>query len=46
MKAGISYVTGDITLALGITSGEAKDSTTVGTAGTTDDSVMIQQAQV
>jgi len=38
--AGISYVTGggDITVALGMTSGEAKDSTTVGTAGTTDDS--------
>ena len=38
VTAGISYVTGDITLALGTTHGEAKDSTTLGTAGTTDDS--------
>jgi hypothetical protein len=38
LKAGIKYVTGDITLAVGTTSGEAKDSTTAGTAGTTDDS--------
>jgi len=37
--AGISYAASDdITLALGMTSGEAKDSTTIGTAGTTDDS--------
>jgi len=26
LKAGISYVTGDITLAVGVTSGEGKDS--------------------
>jgi hypothetical protein len=38
LKAGIKYVTGDITLAVGTTSGEGKDSTTAGTAGTTDDS--------
>ena len=38
VTAGIKYVTGDITLALGTTHGEAKDSTTLGTAGTTDDS--------
>jgi hypothetical protein len=38
MKAGIKYVSGDITLAIGTVSGEAKDSTTAGTAGTTDDS--------
>tara|TARA_B100000676_G_scaffold310270_1_gene376257 strand:+ start:936 stop:2012 length:1077 start_codon:yes stop_codon:yes gene_type:complete len=38
VTAGISYaVSDDITLALGATSGEAKDSTTSGTAGTTDD---------
>ena len=37
IKAGIKYVSGDITLALGATSGEAKDSTTTGTNGTTDD---------
>ena len=44
--AGVKYVTGDITLALGITSGEAKDSTTVGTAGTTDDSYDSTSASV
>jgi hypothetical protein len=38
MKAGISYVSGDLTVAVGTTSGEGKDSTTAGTAGTTDDS--------
>jgi len=38
VTAGIKYVTGDITLAMGATAGEAKDSTTIGTAGTTDDS--------
>jgi hypothetical protein len=38
LKAGIKYVTGDLTLAMGTTSGEGKDSTTAGTAGTTDDS--------
>jgi hypothetical protein len=37
MLAGIKYVSGDITLAIGATSGEGKDSTTTGTAGTTDD---------
>ena len=36
MKAGVSYVTGDITLAVGGTSGEGKDSA-FGTAPTTDD---------
>jgi hypothetical protein len=38
ITAGVKYVSGDITLALGATSGEAKDSTTAGTAGATDDS--------
>ena len=37
VKAGIKYVTGDITLNVGAVSGEAKDSVTAGTAGTTDD---------
>jgi hypothetical protein len=37
IKAGIKYVSGDITLNVGAKSGEAKDSSTVGTAGTTDD---------
>ena len=46
MKAGVSYVTGDITLALGVTAGEGKDSTTFGTAGTTDDSTDSTSASV
>ena len=46
VTAGIKYVTGDITLALGATSGEAKDSTTMGTAGTTDDSYDSTSASV
>jgi len=37
VKAGVKYVSGDITLNLGAVSGEGKDSSTVGTAGTTDD---------
>jgi hypothetical protein len=45
-KAGIKYVTGDITMALGVTSGEAKDSDTFGTAGTTDDSTDSTSASV
>ena len=46
VTAGVKYVTGDITLAVGATSGEAKDSTTMGTAGTTDDSVDSMSASV
>ncbi len=38
VKAGAKYVTGDITLNVGLVSGEAQDSDTQGTAGTTDDS--------
>ena len=38
LKAGIKYVTGDMTLQLGVVSGSAQDSTTIGTAGTTEDS--------
>jgi hypothetical protein len=38
VKAGVKYVTGDMTLQLGIVSGTAKDSDTIGTAGTNDDS--------
>jgi predicted porin len=37
LKVGASYVTGDITLALGVTSGEARDGN-FGSIGTTDDS--------
>ena len=36
-SVGAKYVTGDITLSIGYTSGEGKDSTTLGTAGTTED---------
>jgi hypothetical protein len=46
VKAGISYVSGDITLAIGTVAGEAKDSTTIGTAGTTDDSHDATSASV
>ena len=38
VKAGVKYVTGDMTLNLGVVAGSAKDSTTIGTAGTTEDS--------
>ena len=44
--AGIKYVTGDITLAVNTVAGEAKDSTTLGTAGTTDDSHDATSASV
>jgi len=46
VSAGVSYVTGDITLALSTVAGEAKDSTTIGTAGTTDDSHDATSASV
>jgi len=46
VKAGIKYVTGDITLNLGVVSGEAQDSTTIGTAGTTSDSYDKTSASV
>jgi len=46
-RIGISYAAGGgITLAIGATTGEAKDSTTVGTAGTTDDSHDATSASV
>ena len=38
IKAGVKYVTGDITLQLGIVAGSAQDSDTIGTAGVTEDS--------
>jgi predicted porin len=46
VKAGVKYVTGDITLNLGVVAGTAKDSTTIGTAGTTDDSYDKTSASV
>jgi len=36
-QVGAKYVAGDITLSIGYTAGEGKDSTTLGTAGTTED---------
>jgi hypothetical protein len=36
-KVGAKYVAGDITLSIGYSAGEGKDSTTLGTAGTTED---------
>jgi len=38
-KVGAKYVAGDITLSLGVSSGTGKDSETLGTAGTAEDSV-------
>jgi len=46
VKAGIKYVTGDMTLQLGIVAGSAQDSTTIGTAGTTEDSYDKTSASV
>ena len=46
MKAGASYVSGDLTFKLGITAGSAKDSATLGTAGTTEDSYDKTSASV
>ena len=46
IKAGIKYVTGDMTLQLGIVAGSAQDSTTIGTAGTTADSYDKTSASV
>jgi len=37
MKMGVKYVTGDLTFNVGVIAGESKDSTTIGTAGTTAD---------
>jgi len=44
-KVGLTYVTGDITMKVGFASGTAQDDT-VGTAGTTDDSVESTSASV
>jgi len=45
-KVGIKYVAGDMTLSLGHTSGAGKASTTVGTAGTQEDSIETLAAGV
>ena len=46
VKAGVKYVTGDLTFNVGIVSGSAKDSATIGTAGTTEDSYDKTSASV
>jgi hypothetical protein len=46
VKAGVKYVTGDMTLQLGVVSGSAQDSITIGTAGTTEDSYDKTSASV
>jgi len=38
-KVGVKYVTGDVTLSVGYSSGAGKDSTTMGTAGSTEDAI-------
>jgi len=38
-KVGVKYVSGDVTLSVGYSSAEGADSTTLGTAGTSDDAV-------
>jgi len=45
-KAGVKYVTGDLTLNLGVANGTAKDSATIGTGGTTEDSKDVVSASV
>ena len=45
LKAGVKYVTGDITLALGMTAGESKDGD-FGSIGTTEDSSDSTSASV
>tara|TARA_B100000989_G_scaffold241398_1_gene188265 strand:- start:2010 stop:3062 length:1053 start_codon:yes stop_codon:yes gene_type:complete len=46
VAAGAKYVSGDLTFNVGFASGTSKDSTTVGTAGTTDDSEDTTSASV
>ena len=45
-KVGVKYVTGDITLSAGLTAAEGMDSATMGTKGTTSDSVDISEAGI
>jgi hypothetical protein len=44
--AGAKYVSGDLTFNVGVGSGSAKDSDTIGTAGTTEDSLDTVSASV
>jgi len=46
LKAGVKYVADDLTFNLGVVAGEAKDSTSLGTAGTTTDSIDKTTASV
>ena len=46
VKAGVKYVTGDMTLQLGVVAGSAQDSDTIGTAGVTEDSYDKTSASV
>ena len=45
-RFGVKYVSGDITLSAGMTTGEAKDSDTLGTKGTTSDSKDVTEAGI
>ena len=45
VKAGVKYVTGDLTFNVGIASGDAKDNT-IGSSGGTDDSKDVTSASV
>ena len=45
VKAGVKYVTGDLTFNVGIASGEAKDNA-IGSTGGTDDSKDVTSASV
>jgi len=46
VRAGVSYVIEDITIAVGVTAGEANDSDTIGTAGATADNHDVTDASV
>jgi len=46
VKAGVKYVSGDLTFNVGFAAGTAKDSATIGTAGTTEDSNDVTSASV
>jgi hypothetical protein len=45
-SVGVKYVSGDITLSAGFTNGSGKDSDTMGTKGTTEDSKEIAEAGI
>jgi hypothetical protein len=45
-KVGVKYVSGDVTISVGMTSGAGKDSLTLGTAGTKEDAVDTTDAGI